>query len=324
MNDTPMPPIFPEYRDRTTGLRVFGVLEILLACLFAIVVPLTILVQVMTAQAIREEPQLRMIIPNVLFYGVLAVLFLVLGIGSLRASRWARALSLVVSWSWLAMGVFSLTVLFFLLPRLLGTPQTQGQILPEPVQLVIMAIVLSILSIFLILVPGILILFYQNRHVKLTCEARHPQPAWTDACPLPVLGLSLWLGAGALMLLFLPLVSNGVLPAFGVMLSGAGGAFVCLALAAAWAWSARAVYRLNPVGWWMALAILCLGTVSSLITFSRIDLLEMYRLMGYTNRQIMTMKRFSFIQGQGMAYLSLAGALPLATYLFSVRKYFTK
>lgn len=65
--------------------------------------------------------------------------------------------------------------------------------------------------------------FYQSRRVQATCEVRDPSPGWTDACPLSLLGLSLWLGFGAVTMLAPPVFIHGVLPVFGRLLSSVGG-----------------------------------------------------------------------------------------------------
>src|SRR5688500_7149487 len=104
MADVPFSPSgssLPEYKDRKTGLTVFGILEILLGCLAGLLIVLMVFAQLMVAQATQQSPQFRMIIPSLLLYGMAAAALITLGIGTLRARRWARALSLVLSWSWL-------------------------------------------------------------------------------------------------------------------------------------------------------------------------------------------------------------------------------
>ncbi len=185
-----------------------------------------------------------------------------------------------------------------------------------------MVISLVFMSILLVVIPGVLVFFYSSRHVRATCESRDPFPRWTDGCPLPALGLSLWLGLGALTMLTLPLTTNGVVPLFGKLLSGFGGSFVCLAIACLFGYSAWAAYRLRIVGWWIVLFTICVMSASAWMTFTRIDLLEMYRLMGYPEQQIEMMKQFSFLQGSLMACLSLAGVIPMLGFLLFVRRYF--
>jgi hypothetical protein len=325
MNGTPADPVVPgalNFKDRRTGLMVFGILEILLGSLAALMVPLMIVGQVMAAKVTQEPMPLRQLIPGAVVYGLVAAVLICLGIGSCKIRRWARALSLVVSWSWLATGILTMAAMALFLPSILNAPQPQGQALPESARLVVMIASMLFMGIFFIAVPGVLVFFYQSRHVKATCESRDPLPSWTDACPLPVLGLSLWLGFGAVTILALPLSTHGVLPVFGRLISGFGGCMGALGLAALWGYSAWAVYRLRAVGWWIVLISLCVMAASAWVTFAQIDLPEMYRVMGYPERQIEMMKQFSFMQGHGMAYFSVAGAIPMLGFLLFVKRYF--
>jgi len=71
--------------------------------------------------------------------------------------------------------------------------------MPEAARTVAMIVALGFMGLLFIVLPGGLILVYQSRHTKATCEARDPVPRWTDACPLPVLALSLMLGFGVVL-----------------------------------------------------------------------------------------------------------------------------
>src|SRR4051794_12199788 len=77
-------------------------------------------------------PPERTLIFTAAFYIVLGACFAALGIGSIMAKRWARALILVVSWMWLIVGVVSLVVLIALLPKMLATmlPAEQRSAVP--------------------------------------------------------------------------------------------------------------------------------------------------------------------------------------------------
>jgi hypothetical protein len=96
--DTP-----PQFKDRRTGLIVFGILEILCGTFCLLVIPLMIAGQTMAGRMGGGSLQFRMIVPAILVYGLMAAIFLTLGIGSIRARRWARAFSLILGWSWLLM-----------------------------------------------------------------------------------------------------------------------------------------------------------------------------------------------------------------------------
>ena len=75
------------------------------------------------------------------------------------------------------------------------------------------------LGVFFIALPKVWIFFHNSRHVKATCEARYSVTRWTDACPLPVLALCLWLLVSAPMMLVMPV-------------TGLTGTAFCLAIAA--------------------------------------------------------------------------------------------
>ena len=107
------------------------------------------------------------------------------------------------------------------------------------------------LGIFFVAVPAVWTFFYNSRHVKATCEARDPVMRWTDACPLPVLGFCLWLWFGVPMMLLMPIIGRGVMPFFGMFLTGLPGSLFCLAIAAIWGYAAWLLYHLD-VSWLVA------------------------------------------------------------------------
>jgi hypothetical protein len=63
-------------------------------------------------------------------------------------------------------------------------------------------------------------------------------------------------------------------------------------------------------------------SVSAWITFSRVDLPELNRVMGYSERQFDSLKQFSFLQGNRMVYWSMAGLVPMMAFLLFVKRYF--
>ena len=303
-----------EFKDRRTGLIVFGILEILLGCLCALLVPLMILGQIMSAQATGGAPSYRMAIPGMVVYGMWAVTFIWLGIGSIGCRRWARALLLILSWSWLVVGVTAIGCLFFLAPKMMAA-------LPPGPRTVALIIAGVFWTVIFIAIPGALVMFYQSKHVKATCDARDSVVRWTDRCPLPVLAVAIWLGFGAAAMLTMPMAYNSVLPFFGVLLSGVPGTVAVLLLTVLWAFLAWAWYRLKPVAWYITLAMLLVLSISGLITFTRIDLMDMYRMMGYPPDQIALIEQYNFLTGQTMAWWSAGFLLPLLGYLIWVKRF---
>lgn len=302
----------------------FGVLQILMGALAAFLIPMMILGRVMSATMHQPAMPLRQLIPGILFYGFAACVFVTLGIGSLKCRRWARALSLVVGWTWLLMGVVGIAAMAFALPQILRQSQPAGQQLPEGAMMLIMLIPLLVMGVFFILAPAVLVVFYRSRHVKATCEALNPIPSWTDAAPLPLLGASLWMGSGALMMLSIPVAYNGGLPLFGHFLRGLPGAGAAILLAAVWGYAAWGLYRKSLAAWWVGIISMALAGVSSWLTFKGLDLMDIYQQMGYTSEQLAMMKQFNFLTGSNMAWLSVAGSVVWIVFLLCVLPYFRK
>jgi hypothetical protein len=106
--------LLPDYKDRSTGLMVFGILTLLLGCLAGLFVSLMLVGQMAAAKAPNAPPaNYAAILPAIGIYGGLAVALIWLGIGSIMARRWARALLLIFSWSWLIMGICMTAVMPF-------------------------------------------------------------------------------------------------------------------------------------------------------------------------------------------------------------------
>jgi hypothetical protein len=321
--------LFPlPYKDRKTGLIIFGVLTMGIGTLIALLVPLMIFSVAMAAKEPALGDMSRMIIPAVAMYGVLAVALIWLGIGSTMARRWARALLLIFSWCWLIVGAFSVANALFIMPRLLtanpalqqpGQPQ-----LPASAQWIVLAITRVFYALIFVLLPAIWVWFYQSKNVKATCEARDPIMRWTDRCPLPVLAISLWLGVGSLMMLAVPFAWRSVLPFFGIFVFGVGGTILYILIALIWAYAAWATFKLQIRGWWLAVITFCLFTVSNVITYFYHDITEMYRLIGFPEQQIAMIEQLGVFKRNFMSWSCLILAVPFIAYLLFIRRYFQR
>jgi MFS family permease len=323
-------PVVPiEFKDRKTGLIVFGILTALGGCIVALLVPLIVWAQFVSAQTTHVPVNSRVMTFAAIFYGLVAVGFIWLGIGSILTRRWARALLLILSWSWLAIGIVSMIYLAFLVPQMMAVLDSNVRPghaeVPQAVKTTIL-VVQGIFSLFLyVVLPGIWVLFYRSKNVKVTCEVRDPAPRWTDRCPLPVLALSIWAAFGGAVMLLFPFLTGGVLPFFGVFLSGMSGIAVCLLVAVLWGYSARALYRLERSGWWIITVGICLLSISAFVTYWRHDLSELYRLMGYPEEQVAQLQMFSgILKGPMLSWSTFLFTLPFVGYLLYVRKFFTR
>jgi hypothetical protein len=194
---------------------------------------------------------------------------------------------------------------------------------PAAVTGMIVGMVISF-GLFFVLTPAIWTFFYNSRHVKATCETRDPKTRWTDGCPLPVLGFCLWLGLTVPMMLVMPVTNHGVMPFFGMFLSGLPGTLYCLLIAVVWGCAAWLMYHLDVRGWWLILIALVLFMTSSVLTYAHHDLLEMYHLMGYPQAQIDQIQKTGLLAGNGMSWMMMASTLPFLGYLLFIKKYLHK
>jgi hypothetical protein len=319
----------PDYKDRSTGLMVFGIMTLLLGCLAGMFVPLMLFGQMMAAKAPNAPPaNTTAILPAVAIYGGLAVTLIWLGIGSIQKRRWARALLLIFSWSWLVIGVFMTAIMpFFMVKVFANLPPNArtGQPVMPPAAITVMVIGMTIFFfLFFVLVPAVWTFFYASRHVKATCEARDPVTRWTDACPLPVLGFSLWIWMAVPMMLVMPLTGRAVLPFFGMFISGLTGGLFCLLIAAVWGWAGWWLYRLDVRGWWLILIAMVVFTVSALLTYSQHDIIEMYQLQGLPQVQIDQVQKMGLLTGDRMIWFTALCSLPFLGYLLFIKKYLSK
>ncbi len=312
------------YKDRSTGLVVFGILTILLGCLAGLAVPMMLLGQALTPANARMS--FSAILPGVCMYAILAVALIWLGIGSIKARRWARALLLIFSWSWLGVGLCAMAVMAFVLPKVMANlPSTATAGHPAPpaaIMDVVLAVTFLMVGFIYVILPGIWTFFYSSRHVKATCEARDPVSCWTDACPLPVLGLCLWLLFSVPTMLVMPLAVHPVMPLFGMFVTGLPATAIYFLMAGVWCYVASLLYRLDVRGWWFLLMAIIVFMVSGIVTYSQHDILEMYRLMGYPEAQIEQIRKTGLLEGNLMVWMMSFFMAPVLGYLLFIKKYF--
>jgi len=331
MNEPTPVAITSDFKDRRGGLIAFGIVLILLGCVCVLLVAMMALTQVWLQRAASASgpradvmaDSYRTMLGASLMYGGLAVTFIWLGVGSIMARRWARALVLILSWTWLITGVIAVVGVAAILPTILSGAMPSGTApMPEGARTAFVVGSTGCLSVFLVLLPIVFVLFYRSRHVKATCDARDPVVRWTDACPPAVLGLSVALGAGAVSFPLMMVLNRPVVPCFGILLSGAPAAAALLVMAAASAYCAWATCKLKPEGWWATVVIFAVSTVSGLLTFWRVDLVEVYRSMDYPEDQIAQLQQFGFFTSRDLLLWMAFGSLLMFGYLWYVKKFF--
>jgi hypothetical protein len=97
-----------------------------------------------------------------------------------------------------------------------------------------------------------------------------------------------------------------------------------VAAAALLAYCAWALYRLDPKGWWIVLLSSAAATCSAALTFARVDLLEMYRLMGYSPEELAQLAPFVGSFGRVVLPLVAVNAVLWFGYLLYLKKYFRR
>jgi len=227
---------------------------------------------------------------SVLIYGLLAAFFITMGIGSIRARRWARALMLVVSWLWLVVGIGSVIAMVFLFGHMFDKMAAGGQ-MPQAAIAIVKIVTTVFMTLFYIILPAIFVFFYRSPHVKATCEQLDPVPRWTDRCPLPVLALVLMFGYAACCMPAMGFY-NWAIPCFGRIITGAPGAAMVVVFAAVWGWMAWAASRQKIEAWWAAILITCFWAASACTTFARVNIMDFYAQMKFPKEQLDLMKSF--------------------------------
>jgi hypothetical protein len=305
---------------------LLGIFQILLGCLSGLMAGLIAAVSLLgpAAQAPPGEAiNTQMMVPGMVFYLLIAVAFIWLGIGLACARRWAWTLTVVLSWMWLIMGVVAiLAFTFFMRPEAWASIAQQGKMPPEAVMAMRITAGATLTCAY-ILLPAVFVVFCHRESVRATCQRRDPKVRWTDRCPMPVLALSIIHAFSAVSVLSI-LAYGGVMPLFGILFSGPAAVVVILLIAVLLAYLAWGTYRLQMAAWWGSLLLWLAGVVSAIVTFARSDLMAMYEKMGMPPDQLELIRRTGIIESINRwgPWLGLVGGAMWVGYLLYVRRYF--
>jgi len=326
----PIAPPAPEFRDRSTGLVVFGVVQIVLGGLTALMIPLAVLGAFLTRLAPGGGGMRPMqVVASVGTYAGLAAVLITLGIGSAQKKRWARALTVVLSWYWLIVGILITILLTAALPVAMRTALAQAQrntdATANEISTGIMAVMVTVMIVFcaffLIVAPIGLLVFYSRQDVADTCRYRDPIERWTDRTPLPVLGASVVLFVGAAYLLLVGLTTP-VFPFFGQYLTGVAGAVCFLVYGALDLYLSYAIYHRKLSGWWIAVITSPVRLLSMILTYARADLMQAYSRMGWSEAQLRVLNSNPMFRSHVILWWSLISVFLFLGYLIWLRRYF--
>jgi len=319
----------PPYRDRGTGLVIFGVLQIILGLLATLTIPLVALGAFMSRLSPGGAMRPGQFISSVATYASLAAALIILGIGSMQMKRWARALTLITSWYGLITGTLVTIMMTAALPVAMRSSLAQAQqngaapssAISTGVMAVIVTLIIVFAAVFLVLLPIAFIIFYSRPDVAETCRRRDPVERWTDRTPLPVLGASVVLAIGAIYLLLVS-VTTPLFPFFGRYLTGIPGSVCFLVMAALDAYIAVALFRLQAVGWWIAVVSSLIRLLSMVLTYARADMVQAYSKIGMSDEQLKILTSNPMFRGHIFLWWSLTSMVLLFGYLLWLKKYF--
>jgi hypothetical protein len=228
------------FKDRYTGLCVFGIFEIIGGAIAALLIPATMVFMLspkIPRPAGAEASRLA-IASMCALYAVAAVTLIVFGIGAMRAYRWAWALNLILAWFAV---IVSLALGIPTLGYVLATAKSSGA-----------GVAAAFVFVLVVSVPSLFLLFYREKDVELTCKHRDPVERWTDRRPLPVLAATL-LAVWSACTSALSLTWTSI-PSERHLLTGWPGTALLLTLVAANTYGAVAMFRVHISGWWVAMA----------------------------------------------------------------------
>jgi hypothetical protein len=272
----PEPVAPPTVKDRKPGLIGCGIVHVLLGLLFiGVSVLMVVTLTLAGGSAARPAVPKGTLLYSTLLYLALAALFVVLGIGSLRARRWAPPLILVTSWGWLLTGIMGGAVMGFMLPQMFAAmPDDQ-----PGAKAMAMGCMSIGLGLFGIALPLAFVLFYRSRHVKATVERLDPVPRWTDRQPVPLLLFACWMFFGAVSTLLSSFMYRA-LPIGGIVLRGWPVFAFMASMATLLFWIGVGTLRRWRSAWWAAVVLLAIGLAWGALFLTSTDPSAMYEAMG--------------------------------------------
>lgn len=318
--EEPPPPAGPAaFNDRKIGLILFGIIQLLMAltCLGFAAMQVAM---VFGAEALRAEimGSQGLLAFTALFYFLAAAGIAWLGIGSIQCRRWARAVTLVLSWISLVVGVLSTFFVMSLFQSMAAEMRGQFGGDDAPVMVGLGCAFVAIAFLY-ILLPGAFVLFYRSPHVKATCEHYDVERRWTDRLPLPV--LAGWiLIVSAVGAVFTPLIGSPM-PLFGALLTGPPAWIYAFAVAGLAAYLAWGFFRLESWAWLGTLLFMTFNGVSAYLSFRGDGLYRMYEGMNTPPEQLEAMESMGLMTS--LPWMMLASIVVMLGFYLWLGRYFS-
>lgn len=247
----------PPFKNRRWGLILFGIVQIVIGlCVLGMAALQAVLLSVDLPDGPDPAPSPAMLAVLIGVYVLFAAGWIVLGIGSILCRRWARAITLALSWVAVVFGICALVFLVAISGALWDEISREaGE--DGAVGALVVGALFAVAGFFYVVLPAVFVLFYRSPHVKATCEHYDAQERWTDRYPMPVAvgGLFLLLWSTAIFTPF----SGGTTPFFGVLLTGPGAWIYALVFGVGGLVLAWGFFRRERWAW---LGTMILGTVA--------------------------------------------------------------
>jgi hypothetical protein len=319
--DEPQP-----FSSRRGLLITVGIIQMAIGGFCAIAIPLVLLsmvaVQGMPGQGAPQAMPVKSMVSALLFYAFAAALFIVLGFGTVRTRRWARAVGLVLSWPWLVFGFFGVIFVAVMLPQMFEVMDKERGA-PSEFRAVIGVLMVLMTFFIYVVLPGFFAWVLTGRNARLTCETADPYPAWTDRCPLPVLGLSVWFAVFAAGILLMG-VTYALVPFFGHYITGLPAVGLSVVWAGLVVYMAIEAYRLKEIGWWGCLGLWLVMIVSWSLTLALTEYSELLRHMGIPPEQAKLVESMKISSMATTPWWSAIYGVAVLGYMIYVRRYFGK
>jgi hypothetical protein len=304
-------------KDWSKGLFAAGLLEMVLGILAFASAMLLMIVVSKTGYGVLRPMQAGQLMFGLLF---LTGWWIVMGFGSLKAHRWARALVLAGSWVGMFFGSLFLALVLYVLPELHGLLLDSEWLSPSAAMSVAYLAVLFLLLLQLV-IPLISIAFYGLEGVEATCCRRNPEPCWTDRIPLPLLTMGFISALGCCSIITAASFGYTVF-FFGRVVSGGAGLFIVLLISAVCGYIGWGAFMKKMQAWWGAYALILTISCSLMLTFSEVEMDVLYSRIGCTADQIIQLSRYRVLNPAMLAAMSGIWGGMACIYLVWVRDCF--
>ncbi len=253
----------PNFKDQKGGLVFFGLVKVLFGVviiLFFIMTLFTLVLSRSMDSNLTQQLSFSVIIAETFMYFILGASLIILGIGSIKKTRWARALTLIFSWMTFVLGIF-ISIVFYLAGNYIFSKVAALAQLDSNAVQIVRGFVLLFFIFILVIVPGVFILFYRRNSVIRTVEKYDHKERWTDKCPLPLLALCFILCFTGLFPLFT--TSTGLAaPFFCAVIKGLPAAVLLIANAVICIYLAVQIYKKKNRSWYYSLYLYLFWMVS--------------------------------------------------------------